>query len=65
MEIIASFGAELETVEVAIRSSKAIGRTLGELISRMPEGVKALAVRVANENKHPEPGLILGEGDVL
>jgi len=55
----------LETAEVAIRSLEAVGRTLGEVMPRMPEGVQVLVARIRNENKHPDPGLILGVDDVL
>lgn len=55
----------LETVEVAIRSLEVIGRSLGEVMTRLPAGVQVLVVRVGNENKHPDPGLVLNEDDVL
>lgn len=55
----------LQTLEVAIRSSDAAGRTLGELVPRLPRGVNVLAVRAGDENRHPEPAVVLREDDVL
>lgn len=55
----------LEMVEVAIHSPEAIGRTLGEVIARMPQGVRVLVARTGNENKHPDPAVILAADDVL
>ncbi len=55
----------LETLEVAIHAEDAVGRTLAEAMARMPKGVQALAVRIGNENRHPEPALVLGADDVL
>jgi putative transport protein len=55
----------LATTEVAIRSLEAVGRTLGETTARLPDGVRVLAVRVGEQNRHPEPALVLGADDVL
>ena len=57
--------AGMRTVEVALRSPGVIGRSLRDLLPTLPSGVNVLVVRVANENRHPEPGMILGAGDVL
>ncbi len=57
--------AGLRTVEVALRSPAAIGRTLRDLLPTLPSGVNVLVVRVGNENCHPEPDMVLGTGDVL
>ena len=57
--------AGMRTVEVALRSPAVVGRPLRDLLPTLPSGVNVLVVRVANENCHPEPGMILGAGDVL
>lgn len=56
---------DLKPIEVAIRSSDVIGRTLGEVTSRLPAGVQVMALRVGDKNILPAPGLLLGEGDVV
>jgi putative transport protein len=53
------------TIEVAIRSAEAAGRTIGEMIPRMPLGVQILVLRSGNKNKHPDPNLVLGIDDIL
>jgi putative transport protein len=55
----------VHTIEVAVHSEEAIGRVLGETIARMPAGVRVLAARVGEENRHPDPSLVLGANDVL
>ncbi len=57
--------AGLVTAEVAIRSDEAVGRTLREAMARIPHGVQVLAVRIGEENRLPEPALVLGADDVL
>jgi putative transport protein len=61
----ASSGLGFETVEVAVHSAEMVGRSVGQVMSILPSGVKILLVRAGGENKHPDPGLILGNGDVL
>ena len=61
----ASLRSGLQVLEVAVRSSDVVGRALGALLPRMPRGVQVLAVRVRDENRHPEPGLVLSADDVL
>jgi putative transport protein len=58
-------GGGLETIEVAIQSSEAVGHTLGDIISKLPSEVHVLIVRSGNENRHPDPAMILSVGDVL
>ncbi len=57
--------AGVQTLEVAIRSSAVVGRTLGELLPRLPRGVNVLAIRVRGENRHPESGMAVGLDDGL
>jgi putative transport protein len=54
-----------ETIEVSIRSKNVAGLTVGEIKSKLPSAVQILVVRSDEENKHPEPDLILKVGDVL
>jgi putative transport protein len=54
-----------ETIEVAIRSKNVAGLTVGDIISKLPADVQILVVRSEEENRHPDPDLILGVGDVL
>ena len=61
----AASSSGLHTLEVAIRSSNVVGRTLADLVPQLPAGLKVLVVRVRDENRHPEPGLVLGRDDVL
>ena len=56
---------DLKPIEVAIRSSDVVGRTLGDVTSGLPAGVQVMALRVGDKNILPDPGLLLGEGDVL
>jgi putative transport protein len=55
----------LQALEVAIRSSGVVGRTLADLVRTLPPGVNVLAVRVRDENRHPDLAMELGAGDVL
>jgi putative transport protein len=55
----------LQTLEVAIHAEDVAGQTLGELLTRMPRGVKVLVARIGDQNRHPEPGIVLAAGDVL
>jgi putative transport protein len=55
----------LHTLEVEVHASDVAGQALGDLLPRMPHGVKVLVARVGNENRHPEPNLVLATGDVL
>ncbi len=54
-----------ETIEVAIRSKNVAGLSVKDIISKLPAAVKILVVRSRDENKHPDPDLILNVGDVL
>ncbi len=55
----------LQSIEVAVHAADVVGRTLGESMPRLPEGVQILLVRTGDENKFPTPELIISEGDVL
>ncbi len=54
-----------ETIEVAIQSKNVDGLSVGDMMSKLPSTVQILVVRSGDENKHPDPDLILNVGDVL
>jgi putative transport protein len=64
-DLEAANGSGLQTLEVAVQAPDVAGRTLGELLPRLPHGVQVLVVRVGGENRHPDPAIALGAGDVL
>ncbi len=57
--------SELHTLEVAVHASGVVGHPLRDTLSRLPEGIQVALVRAGDENKFPNPELIVGEGDVL
>ncbi len=57
--------SELHTLEVAVQSSGMVGLPLRHILSRLPEGIQVALVRTGDENRFPDPELIVGEGDVL
>jgi putative transport protein len=64
-DIEAAGRAGLQTLEVAIHAADVAGQALGDVLPRLPAGVRVLVVRVGDENRHPVPEMVLGEGDVL
>ncbi len=54
-----------ETIEVSISSKKIAGQTLGDVLTDLPPDVQVLVVRKADENRHPDPEMVLGLGDIL
>ena len=57
--------AGVRTIEVALRSSEAVGQTLHAVLPKLPQGVNVLVVRAGHENRHPAPEMILAADDVL
>ncbi len=55
----------VQTLEVAIHAADVAGQTLGDVLPRMPAGVRVVVVRVGEENRHPVPQMVLAAGDVL
>jgi putative transport protein len=55
----------LPLIEVAVKAPDVVGRPLGEVLTRLPAGVRVLVVRAGEVNQHPAPDLILAAGDVL
>jgi putative transport protein len=51
--------------EIAIRNPAIAGRTLGEVIAKLPSGLAVAAVRHQHHNRVPRPEMILGLDDVL
>jgi putative transport protein len=58
-------GGGLERIEVEVKSPEVAGKTLGEIMQKLPPELKILVVRSGNENRHPDPGMIIGTGDAL
>jgi putative transport protein len=55
----------LQTLEVAVRSAAAVGRSIGEVAARLPAGVRILVVRAEGENRHPMADYRLGPDSVV
>lgn len=51
--------------EIAIRNPALAGRTLGELMAKLPPGLSIIAVRQEHRNRVPRAGMILRLDDVL
>ena len=64
-KIEAPAGAGLELGEIALRNPELFGRTLGELMSRLPGDVQIVAVRRTGRNEVASPNFVVAEGDVL
>jgi putative transport protein len=58
-------GAGLELGEIALKNPELFGRTLGELMSRLPPDVQIVALRRAGHNEVASPNFTVAEGDVL
>jgi putative transport protein len=55
----------VQMLEVAVRSSDVVGQTIADVLPQLPRGVRVLVVRAGGENRHPTPGMVLGEADTL
>jgi putative transport protein len=64
-KIVAPSGTGLETGEIVVKHPDAFGRTIAELMSRVPGDVQILAVRRAGHNEVASPNFVVAEGDVL
>jgi putative transport protein len=58
-------GTGLELGEIVVKHPDAFGRTLGELMSRLPADVQIIAVRRSGRNEVASPNFVVAEGDVL
>jgi putative transport protein len=58
-------GAGLELGEIVVKHPDAFGRTIAELMSRVPGDVQILAVRRTGHNEVASPNFVVAEGDVL
>src|SRR6185295_19173451 len=63
-KIEAPTAAGLELLEVAIRNQDQFGRTLGEVMSALPAGVRIMALRRAHHNEPASPSIVVAENDV-
>jgi putative transport protein len=57
--------AGTELLEITVRNQEFFGRTLGEVMSRLPAGVQVVALREEHHNKPPSPGLVVDENDAI
>lgn len=64
-KIEASAGAKLEMAEIVLRNPALTGRTLGELMARLPPDVQIVALRRTGHNELPSPNFVVAENDVL
>jgi putative transport protein len=58
-------GAGLEILEIALRNPELSGKTIGELMTTLPEGVQIVALRRAQRNEPASPNFVVAEDDVL
>ncbi|MCK9227593.1 MAG: hypothetical protein M0P30_07360 [Syntrophorhabdaceae bacterium] len=61
----ASTGAGLELHEITVRNPDIVGRTLAEVIPRLPVGVQIVLARARGQNRVPAPDMVVAENDVL
>jgi len=64
-KIEAPSGSGMEVAEIVAKHPDAIGRTIAELMSRLPADAQILAVRRTGHNEVASPNFIVAEGDVL
>src|SRR5205814_3689888 len=57
--------AGMELLEIALHNPEFIGRTIGEVTTRLPAGVQIAALRRAQQNEPASPGMVIAEGDVV
>jgi putative transport protein len=58
-------GAGLELLEISVHNPAMFGKTIGELMTRLPAGVQIAAVRKMQRNEPASPNLVVAENDVL
>jgi putative transport protein len=58
-------GSGMEVAEIVAKHPDAVGRSIAELMSRLPGDVQILAVRRSGHNEVASPNFIVAEGDVL
>jgi putative transport protein len=63
--IQASAGTGLDLLEVVVRTQKAIGRPLAEVSAELPAGARIVGIRQGNQNRIPEPDIVLAQNDVV
>lgn len=58
-------GTGLEIGEIVVKHPDAVGRTIGELMSRLPADVQIVAMRRAGHNEVASPNVVVAEGDIV
>src|SRR5512136_2015519 len=58
-------GTGLELEEIVVRSQQVIGRTLAEISADLPANVRIFLVRHGNQNRAPDPDMVLEYNDVV
>lgn len=64
-KIETAVAAGTELLEITVRNQDFFGKTLGEVMSRLPADVQIVALREEHRNKPPSPGLVVDENDAV
>ncbi len=64
-KIDTTVAAGIEMLEITVRNQDFFGKTLGEVMSRLPAEVQIVALREEHQNKPPSPGLVVDENDAV
>jgi putative transport protein len=64
-KIDTTVAAGIELLEITVRNQEFFGKTLGEVMSRLPPEVQIVALREEHQNKPPSPGLVVDENDAV
>jgi putative transport protein len=64
-KVEAPANAGVELGEIVVKHPDAFGRTIAELLSRLPADVQIVAVRRTGRNEVASPNVVVAEGDVL
>ena len=64
-KIQAPTGTGLELLEIAVRNPELSGKSLGELMTALPDGVQIVALRREGRNEPASPNFVIAENDVL
>jgi len=64
-KVLAPAGTGLDLREVVVRNQKVIGRPLAEVSAELPASVRIVVIRKGNQNRVPEPDIVLAHNDVV
>jgi putative transport protein len=64
-KVDATAASGMEMLEIALRNQVHFGKTLGEVMSRLPPEVKIVALRAHQHNQPASPGHIVAENDIV